>query len=90
MRTRQTLTISLPPAMAAEVKRVGKIEYRTNSELVREALRFYFLHKLPITDLTVSERSAIQRGRRELESGDYVTLNSLTNDLASKRSAKRR
>ena len=42
MRTRQTMTISLPPAMIREVETVRKVENRTRSELIREALRTYF------------------------------------------------
>jgi metal-responsive CopG/Arc/MetJ family transcriptional regulator len=36
-----TFTISLPPAMAEEVEAIQKKEYRTRSELIREALRWY-------------------------------------------------
>lgn len=39
MRKRHAMTISLPPAMAKEFERVRKAEHRTQSELVREALR---------------------------------------------------
>mgnify|MGYP001615646633 CR=1 FL=1 len=39
MRTRHTMTISLPPEMLREVEVVRKAEHRTRSELVREALR---------------------------------------------------
>lgn len=41
-RTTETITISIPPEMAAELARVQKAEHRTRSELVREALRQYF------------------------------------------------
>ena len=39
MRTRATVTISLPPEMIKDMERVQKAEHRTRSELVREALR---------------------------------------------------
>ncbi len=40
---RQTVqwTISIPPPLSKEALRVAKEEYRTRSELVREALRRY-------------------------------------------------
>jgi CopG family transcriptional regulator / antitoxin EndoAI len=40
---RQTVqwTISIPPTLSKEASRVAKEEYRTRSELVREALRRY-------------------------------------------------
>ncbi len=41
-RVTRTVTISLPPEMATELELVRKLEHRTRSELVREALRQYF------------------------------------------------
>ena len=41
MRTSATTTISLPPGMLREIERARKIEHRTRSELIREALRRY-------------------------------------------------
>ncbi len=40
-RTRDTMTISLPPAMLAKIERARRSEDRTRSELVREAIRAY-------------------------------------------------
>ena len=40
-RTTETITFSLPPAMAAQVRAVMRAEGRTMSDLVREALRLY-------------------------------------------------
>lgn len=40
-RTTKTITFSLPPDMAEQVRQVMKEEGRTMSELVREALRVY-------------------------------------------------
>ena len=40
-RTTKTITFSLPPDMARQVRQVMKGEGRTMSELVREALRVY-------------------------------------------------
>ena len=39
--TAATFTISLPPEMLAELEQVRRQEYRTRSELIREALRRY-------------------------------------------------
>lgn len=41
MRATQTITISLPPDLAAEVDRLASAEHRTRSELLREAFRQY-------------------------------------------------
>jgi metal-responsive CopG/Arc/MetJ family transcriptional regulator len=40
-RVTVTFSISLPPAMAAELDALCKKEHRTRSELLREALRRY-------------------------------------------------
>lgn len=41
MPTRKLLTISLPPAFLKDLERMARVERRTKSELVREALRRY-------------------------------------------------
>lgn len=40
-RTTQTVTISLPPELAAEMDRLATEEQRSRSELLREAFRRY-------------------------------------------------
>ena len=40
-RNTDTITFSLPPEMAQELRRVVKEEQRTVSELLREAIRLY-------------------------------------------------
>jgi CopG family transcriptional regulator / antitoxin EndoAI len=40
-RTTKTITLSLPPEMAATIDRLRKEEGRTRSELLREAVRRY-------------------------------------------------
>jgi predicted transcriptional regulator len=84
MRTRQTLTISLPPAMLKQVEQVSRAESRTQSELVREALRRYF-SGFPVVAATPAELAALARGRAEFERGEYVTLDTLLNDLGTGR-----
>ena len=41
MSTRRLMTISLPPPLLKKAEAVAQEENRTNSELLREALRFY-------------------------------------------------
>ena len=78
MRTRQTFTISLPPAMAEQVEKTMQAENRTRSELVREALRTYIaIRQFPEETPTRAELRAIRRGRAAYERGDYVTLDEL-------------
>ena len=74
MRTTDTLTISLPPAMAKQMEKVQKEEHRTRSELLREAWRQCFESRYPVYTPTRAELTAI-----------YVTLNQLHNELDSAR-----
>ena len=91
MRTRQTMTISLPPAMIRVVERVRKEESRTRSELIREALRQYFVDRYPVVDATPTELAAIRRGRSQVQRGQYVTLKRLLDDLdAANRKTRRK
>jgi Arc/MetJ-type ribon-helix-helix transcriptional regulator len=76
MRTRQTMTISLPPEMIQEVELVRKAEHRTRSELVREALRSYFVKARPY-EPTPAERREIEKGRTAVRRGDYYTVDEL-------------
>ena len=81
MRTRQTMTVSLPPAMIRDVERVRKAENRTRSELVREALRTYFSRTFPVVAASAEELAAIRRGRSEIRRGQYLSLNQLLHGL---------
>ena len=85
-RTTKTLTISLPPAMVEDLDRVREREHRTRSELVREALRQYVAfgerhRRIPVAEPEANEKRAVERGRRAIESGEYVTLDELLHDL---------
>ncbi len=84
MRTRASVTISLPPEMIKDMERVRKIERRTRSELVREALRTYFTAGRSYTP-TSAELRKIEKGRAAIRSGAYSTLDELRALLASYR-----
>ena len=84
MNGRQIMTISLPPEMLAEFEHFRKTEHRTKSELVREALREYFEKRIPVVRATAAEIRAIRRGRAAIARGDYVTLDELKRELASR------
>jgi predicted transcriptional regulator len=84
MRTTDTLTISLPPAMAKQMERVQKEEHRTRSELLREAWRQYFESRYPVYTPTSAER-AIRKGRAEIKRGNFVTFEQLLHDVDTPR-----
>ena len=75
------MTVSLPPAMIKLVERVRKVENRTRSELVREALRTYFSRAFPVVTPSAGELAAIRLGRAEIRRGDYLSLDQLRHDL---------
>ena len=83
MRTREILTVSLPRKMMKQVEATRKVEHRTRSELVREALRTYFAlaHRFPEVQATPAEIRALIRARREFESGETVSLGQYLNEL---------
>ena len=77
--------------MLKELERVRKHEHRTRSELMREALRFYFSNRISEGVPTTSELRAIRRGRATIVSGDFVTLDELRDEVgtAPRRSRKK-
>ncbi len=83
MSTRKTITVSLPDAMAEQVENAMRVEQRTRSELVREALREYLNKPIPVVAASRTELAAIRRGRTEIEKGDYVTLDELLHGVAA-------
>jgi predicted transcriptional regulator len=90
MRTTDTMTISLPPAMVKQMEKVQKEEHRTRSELLREAWRQYFESRYAFYYPTRAEAAAIRKGRAEFERGEYVTLTQLHHELDSARQHKRK
>ncbi|MBZ5574589.1 MAG: ribbon-helix-helix domain-containing protein [Acidobacteriia bacterium] len=92
MRESSTFTVSLPPAMARQIKKAMKAEHRTRSELVREALRVYFnVRMLPAERPTAAEARAYRRGMAAYKRGDYVTLGDYVNgmDRSPRRAGKK-
>jgi Arc/MetJ-type ribon-helix-helix transcriptional regulator len=81
MRTTEIMTISLPPAMAKQMKKVQKEEHRTRSELLREAWRKYFESRYAVYTPTKSELAAIRRGRAAFTKGDFLPLSRLRHEL---------
>jgi predicted transcriptional regulator len=81
---RDTITLSLPPAMTRRVEKACRREHRTKSELMREALRVYFgtAHSLPTYTPTKAELEAIRKGRQGIRRGEYYTLDELHASLA--------
>lgn len=75
MRSRATMTISLPPAMIQQVEEVRKAEQRTRSELIREALRVHFVARktVPTYTSTARELREIKKGRAAIRRGQYYT-----------------
>jgi len=99
-RSTATFSVSLPPEMAVELERVRKVEHRTRSELVREALRHYIraasVHavkqrtaSLREEDAASDEIEAIREGRRQFEAGRTVGLDHAMGRRARRSRAKK-
>lgn len=84
MRTTETMTVSLPPALVRQFEEVRKKESRTRSELVREALRVYFESRYPAVEATKDERLALRRGRAAYRKGDAVSLRDFLHGMAGR------
>jgi len=85
MRNTDTLTISVPPAMAKQMEKVQQEENRTRSELLREAWRQYFDSRYGFYTPTKTEAAAIRKGRAAIKRGEYVTLKQLFHELDNPR-----
>ena len=83
MKTTQTMTVSLPPAMVRQFEAVRKAESRTRSELVREALRAYFESRYPAVRPIKAELAALRRGRAAFRRGDAVSLGEFFHGMES-------
>ena len=81
MRTTQIMSISLPPSMVRQFETVRKLESRTRSELVREALRAYFEDRYPALKPTRAELAALRRGRAAFRRGDSLSLSEFLDGL---------
>lgn len=84
MRTRQTMSTSLPSEMIGQVERVRKAEHRTRSEFVREALRTYIDMRFPVVTPSEDIR-ALRRARREHARRQLVRLDQLLHALDTAR-----
>jgi CopG family transcriptional regulator / antitoxin EndoAI len=60
MRTTKIISVSLPPGLLKEARRIAKEEGRTNSELIREALRRYIIEQ----EYRGLQRFGIRRAKR--------------------------
>ena len=80
MSSRKPVTISLSEEMIVELDRVRTSRDRSRSEIVDEALRWYF-RSIPVETPTPEELAAMEEGRAAIERGDYVSFEQLLHDL---------
>lgn len=81
MGTQQTITVSLPRAVVQEVERVRKLENRSRSKLIGEALRRYFSDRFSVVRATKADLAAMWRARAEIKAGKYATFDQLLHGL---------
>jgi predicted transcriptional regulator len=80
MSSRKAVTVSLSEEIIAELDRARTSRNRSRSEIVREALRWYF-RSIPVETPTDEEVATIEEGRAAIERGDYVSFEQLLHDL---------
>jgi predicted transcriptional regulator len=80
MSSRKPVTISLSEEMIVELDRVRTSRDRSRSEIVDEALRWYF-RSIPVETPTPEELAAMEEGCAAIERGDYVSFEQLLHDL---------
>ena len=71
-RTTKTITISIPPGMDTQIEELMRLEGRTRSELLREALRRYVRDREWRELLRYGQRKAWEAGITEEEIEDIV------------------
>ena len=74
---------------AVEFKKISK-----NKDIIRVSRQEYeaLLEKqkfIPVVNLTFSEKKALEKARREMAKGDYLTLDELKNELGTANLKKR-
>lgn len=78
MRTRQTITISLPAEMAAKIEQRMKTAHRSLSEFAREALRLYISMGTKPEEIPHSLNGArFVAACAAVARGDFTTLDEL-------------
>jgi len=70
----ESLSISLPVSMRKMVDFVGKMEERSTSEVIREALRTYFVAKDLVEDPTPADVKAMKKSEEDIKRGRTYTL----------------
>ena len=71
-RTTKTITISIPPEMDTQIQELMRLEGRTRSELLREALRCYVRDREWRDLLRYGQSKVLEAGITEDEIEDIV------------------
>jgi predicted transcriptional regulator len=71
--------------MLQKLEATREVEHRSRSALVREALQLYFTISptAPSYTPTPAELRTIERGRRAIARGEYLTLDELNESVAT-------
>ncbi|MBV8358877.1 MAG: ribbon-helix-helix protein, CopG family [Deltaproteobacteria bacterium] len=85
MNRHPIVTVSLPREMLKKLEAARQVEHRSRSALVREALQLYFTTSptAPSYTPTPAELRTIERGRRAIARGEYLTLDELHQSMAT-------
>ena len=85
-RDTNTVRLSRPPQLVAELDRLREREHRSRSEILRDALRRYITaaergRVIPVEDALPEEIDAMRRADEEYARGECVRLEDLQREL---------
>ena len=73
----KNLSVTIPEELYVLMDEQRKVGHYSRSEFVREALRRFLI---PSVQATPEESIAIAEGRKDIEAGDYVTLDEMLSE----------
>ena len=89
MGTHETITVSLPRAVVQKVESARKLERRSRSKVIGEALERYF--SIRVVRASKADLAAMRQARAEIKAGKFVTLDEALQSLdAADRKASRK
>ena len=79
----KVISVSIPSEMLPDIDEAARREHRSRADIVREALRRYLAsgRVIPVGDIEPDELAAIERGRAQIEQGEFVRLEDLQREL---------
>jgi predicted transcriptional regulator len=78
------ISVAIPMDMLPEIDAAARTQNRSRADIVREALRQYFLtgnRRIPVADAEPDEARAAMQGQAEFQRGEFIRLEDLQREL---------